>query len=90
MPAIAPPPFKVNVAVVRVAADIASEKVAVIAEFLATPVTPVAGIVDDTVGAVVSAAGGEPPPPPPPHPERITAIRIGKVEIGRASCRERV
>ena len=76
MPAIAPP-FKMNVAVVIVPAFIASEKVAEMAEFIAMPVAPAAGIVDDTVGTVVSGAGGE--PPPPPHPERITAIKIGKV-----------
>ena len=62
---------------VMVAVLIASEKVAEMAEFTAMPVALFAGVVDDTVGAVVSAAGGE--PPPPPHPERITAVRSGKI-----------
>ena len=52
-----------------VAGSIASEKVAV----TATPVAPFAGVVDDTVGAVVSGDGPLLPPPPPPHPAIKTA-----------------
>ena len=62
----------------RFAVLIAFEKVAVIAEFIATPVVLFAGVVDDTVGAVVSAAGGEPPPPPPQAARKPNTVRMTK------------
>ena len=51
------PLFKVKVAVEIVAASMFSLKVAAIAPFTATPVALLAGLVDETVGAVVSGAG---------------------------------
>jgi len=46
----------VKVAVVRVEIFIVSLNVAVIAVFIATPVAPLAGLVELTVGGVVSVA----------------------------------
>ena len=48
------PSFTKNVAVVIVEESMASEKVAVIALFTATSVALLAGVVEETVGAVVS------------------------------------
>ena len=48
---------KVNVAVVSVALFIGSENVAVGAILSATPVAPFKGVVDSTVGGVVSGGG---------------------------------
>jgi hypothetical protein len=67
------PLFKVNVAVLTVDAVIASLNVAVIEVFTATAVALLTGLVDDTVGAVVSAVDDPPPPPPLPHPAKLKA-----------------
>ena len=59
VPATAPPPAVVanrKLAVLSVEFVIASENVAAIAEFTATPIAAVAGEVEDTIGAVVSVA----------------------------------
>ena len=48
------PSFTRNVAVVMVEESMASEKVAVIAVFTATSVALLAGLVEETIGAVVS------------------------------------
>ena len=50
------PLLSVKVAVVRVEASIGSEKVAESAALIATPIAPPAGLVELTVGGVVSGA----------------------------------
>jgi len=70
----------VNVAVVTVVAAIGSLKVAVIAAFTANPVALLAGLVDETVGGVVSGAV-PPPPPPPPHDAMAMLKRIAKANL---------
>ncbi len=56
VPVTGPPALeRVNVDVVIVDASIGSLNVAVIALLMATPVAPFAGLVDETVGGVVSA-----------------------------------
>ena len=51
------PAFRVKVAVVMLAGSIASLKVALIAVLMGTPVIELAGLVEETVGGVVSGAG---------------------------------
>ena len=53
------PFFNVNVAVVRVSGSMASLNVAATEVFTATPVVPLAGDTDVTVGGVVSGAAAE-------------------------------
>ena len=67
--------FKVKVACETVLASTGSLKVAVIAAFTATPMALLAGMVDETVGAVTP---GDFPPPvaaPPPHALNNKATR---------------
>jgi hypothetical protein len=56
VPATGEPPFKRNVAVVTLAGAMASEKVAETVVPADTPVAPSSGVVDETVGGVVSGA----------------------------------
>jgi len=71
-------PPTVNVAAVTVEAFIVSENVAVILEFVATPVALFAGLVDETVGGVVSVI--PPPELPPPHAFKNTASIINNID----------
>ena len=75
------PPLKVNVAAVTVVVVMGSLNVAVIAEFTATSIAALAGLVLDTVGGVVS--GGA--PPPPPHAGRI--VKAARIRPTRTSVR---
>ena len=69
--------FSVKVEVVMLAAFIASEKVADTVVLIATLVALLAGLVELTVGAVVSVVvpPPEPPPPPPKHPASSNEIK---------------
>lgn len=62
------PPESVKVVPLMVEESIPSLKVAAMLLFIATSADPFAGLVELTVGAVVSPGASEPPPPPPPQP----------------------
>ena len=70
---VPPPPVRVKVELVSVAEFIASLNVACTVEVIATPVALLAGVTEETVGAVGGGAVTV-PPPPPPHPARTTAV----------------
>lgn len=98
-PTEAPPTTfaSLKLAVVTLAPVMASANVAVTAEFNATPVAPLLGAVEDTVGGLPSAtpdAGAlvEEPPPPPPQPAspenaNAATIRKAKKFFGTANRR---
>jgi len=65
------PLLKVKVLVATDVAAIASLKVAVTAAFTATPVALMVGLVNITVGGVMSVGVLEVAPPPPPHDANI-------------------
>jgi len=69
-------PAIVNVAVLIVDESIVSLNVAVMAVFTATSVAPLAGLVDDTVGAVVSVVPPPVLPPPPPQPNKVMIVSV--------------
>ena len=89
VPVTAPPASAtVNVAVVIVDAFIASLNVTVMAVFIATPVAPFDGLVDETVGIekspesrVIVSALLPPPPPPPPQSERANRNEKHKISF---------
>jgi hypothetical protein len=56
-------------------------KVAVRAEFTATPVAPLAGAIEVTVGAVGGGGGVDVPELDPPHPETKSAADTSKQAI---------
>lgn len=73
------PLFKVKVALEIVDASMFSLNVAVIAAFTATPAALLAGLVDETVGGVVSVV--EAPPPPPPQAATAILKSITKANL---------
>jgi hypothetical protein len=100
-PATAPPPDAVRVKVEPVIVDAftAELKVAVTAEVIATPVTPLAGVTELTESGevVLQLLVQVVPPPPPPHPEIARAAatshhaaRIRIINFSSGSFRRRI